>query len=66
MTDITIVMRDGTKREFPHKGRAGGSYTKKLRYEPGFVVVTDEWYDETAIPTQDIEEIKVSGNDNRW
>lgn len=58
MTSITIKMKDGRRREFPHAGRPGGSWTKTLRYEPGFVVITDEYGSETAIPTNDIEEIK--------
>jgi len=55
---IEIKMRDGTTRKFPHEGRPGGSYTKELRYEPGFVVIQDEWRNETVIPTQDIAEIR--------
>ena len=55
---IKIYMKDGSIKDFPHKGRAGGSYTKHIRYEEGFVVVTDEFYNETAIPAHDIAEIK--------
>ena len=58
MASFTITMKDGTVREFPHQGRAGGSYTKSIRYEEGFVVIVDEWYGETSIPTADIKEIK--------
>lgn len=58
MSSITVIMKDGTKKEFPHEGRPGGSYTKRLRYEPGFVVVTDEYYKQTAIPTDLIQEVK--------
>ena len=61
--DIILEMRDGTSREFRHRGRPGGSYTKKLRYEPGFVVITDEWYSETAIPVEDIKEIRTIPGD---
>lgn len=35
MASFTITMKDGTVREFPHQGRAGGSYTKSIRYEDG-------------------------------
>lgn len=56
--NIKIHMKDGTVKDFPHEGRAGGSYTKSLRYEPGFVVITDEWYKETVIPSDAIAEIK--------
>lgn len=53
-----IILKDGTIKEFLHKGRPGGSYTKSLRYEPGFVVITDEYYKETSIPSESISEIK--------
>jgi hypothetical protein len=59
MADITIKMKDGTVREFPHKPRAGGSYTKTIKYEGAFAVVTDEYYQQTAIPAADIAEVKV-------
>ena len=55
--NIIVQMRDGTQRKFPHEGRAGGSYTKTLRYEPGFIVITDEYHRETAIPIDLIREI---------
>jgi hypothetical protein len=57
MANITIKMKDGTVREFLHRGRAGGSYTKTLRYEGGMVVVEDEWGDRTAIPVADVAEV---------
>jgi len=59
MTSITIIMRDEATREFPHKGRSGGSWTKKIRYEGSFVIVVDEWEGETAIPADLIKEIRV-------
>lgn len=58
MADITVRMKDGSIREFRHKERPGGSYTKRLRYEPGFVVITDEYYHETSIPTDLIAEVE--------
>lgn len=58
MASYTLIMKDGTEREFRHKERPGGSYTKSLRYEPGFVVITDEYYHDTAIPADLIAEIK--------
>jgi hypothetical protein len=62
---IIIHLRDGTKREFLHQGRAGGSYTKSLHYEPGFVVIEDEWGKRTAIPTELIAEVE-SKPDRSW
>lgn len=60
MAHITIYMKDDTVRKFPHEGRLGGSYTKRIRYVADFAIVTDEWGRETAIPSQDIKEIQVS------
>ena len=57
-------MKDGTKREFNHRGRAGGSYTIHLKYEGAFAVVVDEWGNQTAIPAADISEIHTEGE--RW
>ncbi len=60
MANIYIRYKDGKREEFLHTGRAGGSYTKRLRYEPGFVVITDEWDQETSIPADLIERIEMS------
>ena len=57
MSHIEIKMRDGTQRVFKHEGRAGGSYTKRLRYEAGVAIVEDEWGKETVIPLDLIDEI---------
>ena len=58
MANIKIVMKSGEIRDFPHEGRPGGSYTKTIRYEGGFAIVTDEWERETAIPSADIAEVR--------
>ena len=57
MSNITVKMKDGTVREFKHEGRAGGSYTKELKYEGAFAVIEDEYGTKTAIPAADIAEI---------
>lgn len=57
MANITIKMRDGTKKEFRHEGRPGGSYSKSVRYEGNFVIVTDEWQRETAFPMDLVSEV---------
>ncbi len=57
MASITVKMKDGTSREFPRQNRAGGSYSNKIAYEVGFVVITNEYGTETAIPAEDIAEI---------
>ncbi|MCK9599809.1 MAG: hypothetical protein M0R06_12270 [Sphaerochaeta sp.] len=57
---IIVYMKDGTKKEFYHEGRPGGSYTKELEYRGAFAVIIDEYYRETIIPAVDIREIKVT------
>jgi hypothetical protein len=66
MANITVKMKDGTVRKFEHKGRPGGSWTKSLRYEEGFVVISDEYGTETAIPTADIEEVVSEPHRGSW
>lgn len=66
MKNITIVMRDGRKVEHKHVGRPGGSYSKTVRYEVGFVVVVDEYGSEIAYPAQDILEVKVDNLRSGW
>lgn len=55
--NITITMKTGEIRQFSHEPRAGGSYTKSIRYEGAFAIVSDEWGKETAIPAADIREV---------
>lgn len=62
MASIKVFMKDGSIKDFPHIGRPGGSYTKTIRYEGGFAVIKDEFYNETAIPSADIKEVKVQSN----
>lgn len=57
MASITVKMKDGTVREFPHEGRAGGSWTKSVKYEGAFVVIEDEYQKRTAIPASDVAEV---------
>lgn len=59
-------MKDGTKRLFPHEGRAGGSYTKSVKFENGFVIITDEWDKRTAIPSGDVAEVEETPERGRW
>lgn len=58
MAHIEIEMKDGTVRRFPHEGRPGGSYTKTVRYEGAFVIVRDEYDQETAIPVAEVKEVR--------
>jgi len=57
MSSILVKMKDGTERKFPHEGRAGGSYTKTLKFEGAFVIIEDEYYKRIAIPAADIAEV---------
>jgi hypothetical protein len=66
MANITIKMKDGSVKDFPHVGRSGGSYTKSIRYEGAFAIVTDEYDNETAIPVQDIEEVNKRPHRYSW
>jgi hypothetical protein len=62
MSNIIIKMRDGTEKKFMHEGRAGGSYTKEIRYEGNFAIIKDEFYRETVIPMDLILEINIEPN----
>jgi hypothetical protein len=58
MPSYRVLKKDGTELIFNHAGRAGGSFTKELRYLGAFAVIVDEWGNETAIPAADIERIE--------
>ena len=62
MSNIIIYLKDGTKKEFNHEGRPGGSYTKTVYYRDGFAVVRDEWGGEIAYPAQDIDHVETTPN----
>ena len=66
MADITIKFKDGTVREFKHEGRAGGSYSKSVKYESEWVIVQDEWYNTTAFPANDIKEVIEKAKYSGW
>jgi hypothetical protein len=57
MANITVTFKDGSVREFKHEGRAGGSWTKEIRYEGGMAIIEDEWGTETAFPLDSIQSI---------
>ena len=60
MSDVVIKFKDGTERQFKHEGRAGGSYTKTVTYKGNYVIVEDEWYKQTAFPSDIIAEVVVT------
>jgi hypothetical protein len=63
---IKVYMKDGTEKDFNHEGRVGGSYTKSIKYEGMFAIITDEYGSSTAIPAADIKEIKVTDLGASW
>lgn len=63
---ITIYFRDGTVRKFEHAGRAGGSYTKSVRYEDGVVIVVDEWGKEIAFPLDTVGHVEATPERSAW
>lgn len=66
MSSIQIKMKDGTVRNFPNEGRAGGSYTKSVSYEGVFVIITDEWGKRNALPASDVAEVIETPDRGRW
>lgn len=64
MSDITIYMKDGTVHDYPHRGRAGGSYTKSIKYEGGMAIVEDEWGVKIAYPISEVASVKETPT--RW
>lgn len=66
MSAILITFKDGTRREFPHEFRPGGSWTTSLRAEVGFVVVKDVWGKEFWFPTEDIKEATSTPEPRGW
>jgi len=57
MTYICIEFIDGTKREWRHEGRAGGSWTKTLELQDGWVTVRNEYGSTNIFPRDSIKEI---------
>ena len=57
MSHITVRLKDGTSREFKEENRPGGSYRNSVKFDVGFVVVTDVWGKRTAIPAEDVAEV---------
>jgi hypothetical protein len=64
MANIKVYLRDGTIQEFKHEGRPGGSYTKTVKYEGGFVIITDEWRKRTCFPADLV--LRVEDEPTRW
>ena len=64
--NIVIVFKDGTEKRFDHASRAGGSYTKRVEYKGGFVIVTDEWDATWSYPMIDVKEVRTESAGGRW
>ncbi len=59
MSYIEITFTDGTKREWRHQGRAGGSWTKTLELQEGWATVRDEYGNTNTFPRDTIKEIVI-------
>lgn len=57
MSSITVTMKTGEVKKFPHVGRPGGSWSKSVKYEGAFVIIEDEYQKRIAIPAADIREV---------
>lgn len=55
--EITIEMNDGEKKVFKPQGRAGGSFSIDVQYRGDWVVIIDEWYNETAFPASSVKQV---------
>ena len=66
MSNISIKLKSGETRRFEHTGRAGGSYTKTVRFESGWVIVEDEWGTRTAFPSDDVAEVEERDHRGGW
>jgi hypothetical protein len=59
-------MKDKTVREFRECGRSGGGYTITMRSEPEFLVITNEWGEQTWIPSAEIAEVNADPGRSTW
>jgi hypothetical protein len=66
MSDITVKMKDGTKREFKDRGAPGGSYSNSVKYEGMFAIIEDAYGNTTSIPSWDILEIYQETARRNW
>lgn len=57
---VIIHFRDGSRKDFPHEPRPGGSYTNKVRYEGGMVIVTNAWDREFAYPMDMVKSVETT------
>lgn len=60
MSTAIVYMKNGERHHFPDERRAGGSYTNTVRYEGGFVIVTDVWGKSRSWPAGDVFEVSES------
>lgn len=66
MSNIKIIFRDGSKREFAQEVRTGGSYRNQVLYEGPMVIVRDVWGTETAFPVELVSEVIAEPEPGRW
>lgn len=65
MSRVTVYKRDGNYLEFPETSAPGGSYSTTAKYEQSWLIVTDAYGKETAIPIDQIEKV-VTEATPRW
>ena len=65
MPKVKITFVDGEKREWSGR-RNGGSYEPEVRYEGHWVIVADEYHNETAFPAEKVQKVEVTAMRGRW
>ena len=58
MREIQITFADGTVRTWRHEGRAGGSWTKTIEFNNGWVTVRDEQGDTYSFQAFAVREVQ--------
>lgn len=66
MPSVTVIRKDGTQERYEERGRAGGSWTMTLTFQGEFAIITDEWGNVTAIPTNEIRTISQDAPPRSW
>lgn len=66
MSNILIKFKDGSEREFLHEGRPGGSYTKRVKHENGWIIITDEYSNRTSFPADEVKEVVEIPHRDGW
>lgn len=65
MSTVRVHFKDGVSIEFKESGRPGGSYANHVSFQPGFVIIEDEWGAKTSFPAENIVRIEEEAY-RRW